>query len=128
MLISLRISPELLALVDSEAELRKWSRNAAIVNLLWDILSETKEKYAISPSNVQPVIQDRQRLVVRASGNSQHDQVAEFYRLIRERRETQSLRSIGDELGVSKQAVYQWITGMSKPSKSIRMLAATIWR
>jgi len=36
--ISIRVSEEWLAMVDAEAGLRKWSRNAAIVNILWQVL------------------------------------------------------------------------------------------
>ena len=36
--ISVRVSDEWLAMVDAEAGLRKWSRNAAIVNILWQAL------------------------------------------------------------------------------------------
>jgi hypothetical protein len=34
------MSSELLALVDAAAEKYRWARNAAVVNLLWDVLSE----------------------------------------------------------------------------------------
>lgn len=51
-----------------------------------------------------------------------------FAELAARRNAAMSLQAIGDSLGLSKQAVSQWLSGKAKPSKSVLMLAWCVWR
>lgn len=48
--------------------------------------------------------------------------------LTRRRARGESLRIVGESLGVTKQAVFQWLTGVSRPSDTVLLLAEMLDR
>lgn len=52
----------------------------------------------------------------------------EFHKQLVSRRQGTTLASIGRELGVSRQAVDQWIQGHTEPSGTVLLLAEHLWR